>query len=116
VEIHRSARRHGVTDHEIRHATDHPLVVVDLDPKTKTYKTKTGKVLTDADIEALADEAERGYDVDALKSRRRGPTGAALGPSRGLGLPSPGNRRHYQHSADAYLWSSGMARCGQTVQ
>lgn len=40
--------------------------------KTKTYKTKIGKVLTDADIEALADEAERGYDVDALKSRRRG--------------------------------------------
>ena len=32
MEIHRSARRHGVTDHEIRHATDHPLVVVDLDP------------------------------------------------------------------------------------
>jgi hypothetical protein len=40
--------------------------------KAKTYRTKTGKVLTDADIEALADEAERGYDVEALKSRRRG--------------------------------------------
>jgi hypothetical protein len=38
----------------------------------KTYKTKTGKVLTDADIEALADEAERGYDVDVLRKRRRG--------------------------------------------
>jgi len=40
--------------------------------KTKTYTTRTGKVLTDADIEALADEAERGYDVEALKARRRG--------------------------------------------
>ena len=40
--------------------------------KAKTYRTKTGKVLTDADIEALADEAERGYDVDVLKTRRRG--------------------------------------------
>ncbi len=40
--------------------------------KTKTYKTRTGKVLTDADIEALADEAEGGYDVEALKARRRG--------------------------------------------
>ena len=30
------------------------------------YRTKTGKVLTDADIEALADEAERGYDVSHL--------------------------------------------------
>jgi hypothetical protein len=40
--------------------------------KTKRYRTKSGKVLTDADIEALADEAERGYDIEVLKSRRRG--------------------------------------------
>lgn len=40
--------------------------------KTKTYRTKTGKVLTDADIEAMADEAEQGYDVEQLKARRRG--------------------------------------------
>lgn len=49
--------------------------------KTKTYKTKTGKVLTDADIEALADEVERGYDVDALKSRRRGRPMLGSGPA-----------------------------------
>lgn len=42
-------------------------------PETsRTYTTKTGRELTDADIEELADEAERGYDVDELKSRRRG--------------------------------------------
>jgi hypothetical protein len=77
---HRSARRPRVKDADIRHATDYPLVVVDLDPKgdllmaekTETYKTRTGKVLTDAEIEALAHEAERGYDVEALKARRRG--------------------------------------------
>lgn len=40
--------------------------------KAETYRTKTGKVLTDAEIEAMADEAERGYDVEALKARRRG--------------------------------------------
>lgn len=40
--------------------------------KPKTYRTKTGKVLTDADIEAMADEAERGYDVENLMARRRG--------------------------------------------
>jgi len=40
--------------------------------RPRTYKTKTGKVLTDADIEAMADEAERGYDVEVLKTRRRG--------------------------------------------
>lgn len=38
----------------------------------KSYKTKTGRVLTDADIEAMADEAERGYDVETLLRRRRG--------------------------------------------
>jgi Ribbon-helix-helix protein, copG family len=37
-----------------------------------TYRTSTGKVLTDRDIEALADEAEAGYDVETLKTRRRG--------------------------------------------
>lgn len=40
--------------------------------KTKPYETKTGKVLTDLDIEAMADQAERGYDVETLKTRRRG--------------------------------------------
>ena len=39
---------------------------------TKTYRTASGKVLTDADIEALADEAEQGYDVETLTTRRRG--------------------------------------------
>lgn len=39
---------------------------------TTGYRTKTGKILTDSDIEALADEAERGYDVEVLKARRRG--------------------------------------------
>jgi hypothetical protein len=38
----------------------------------KTYRTKTGKVLTDADIEELADEAEQDIDVGRLKARRRG--------------------------------------------
>ena len=32
MEIHRSARRHGVSDEDLRHATYHPIVVVDLDP------------------------------------------------------------------------------------
>ena len=38
----------------------------------KSYRTKSGRVLTDADIEQLAGEAERGYDVEELKTRRRG--------------------------------------------
>lgn len=39
---------------------------------SEPYLTKTGKVLTDADVEALADEVEGDYGVDALKTRRRG--------------------------------------------
>jgi len=39
---------------------------------SQPFTTKTGRVLSDADIEALADEAERGYDVQDLKRRRRG--------------------------------------------
>lgn len=31
VEIHRSARRHGISDEEIQHVVDHAIVVVDLD-------------------------------------------------------------------------------------
>jgi hypothetical protein len=37
---------------------------------TKPF-TATGNVLTDAAIAALADGAERGYDVEVWKSRRR---------------------------------------------
>ena len=32
VEIHRSARKHGVDDETIAHAVDHAIVVVDLEP------------------------------------------------------------------------------------
>ena len=47
----------------------------------KPVKTKTGRVVTDAEIEALADEAERGYDVETLKTRRRGRPMLGAGPS-----------------------------------
>lgn len=30
---------------------------------TKTYRTSSGRVLTDADIDVLAAEAEAGYDI-----------------------------------------------------
>ncbi len=40
--------------------------------KSKGYKTKSGKLLTDAEVERLADEVQQGYDVETLKRRRRG--------------------------------------------
>jgi hypothetical protein len=47
--------------------------------KPKTYKTGSGRELTDKDIDAISDEVgTKDYDVDALKTRRRGrpPLGA----------------------------------------
>ncbi|MHB1712328.1 MAG: hypothetical protein ACYCV7_13165 [Acidimicrobiales bacterium] len=38
MDIHRSARRHGIGDDDIFHASDHLLVVSDLDPETDPPK------------------------------------------------------------------------------
>jgi hypothetical protein len=45
----------------------HPLARLRRKP---VYRTKSGRILTDADIQALADEAERGYDVEHLLQQR----------------------------------------------
>ena len=50
------------------HAWPHPAAS---EPAGSTYRTKTGLVLTDADIALLADEAERGYDPSRFSPRRR---------------------------------------------
>ena len=47
-----------------------------------THKTKTGRTLTDAEIDALADEVETAdYDLEVLKSRRRGRPSMGSGPA-----------------------------------
>jgi hypothetical protein len=49
-----------------------------------TRRTPAGRVITDADIDALADEAERGYDpaeLIALRGKRGRPTLGGAGPS-----------------------------------
>ena len=47
-----------------------------------THKTKTGRTLTDADIDALAEEVETtDYDVEELKTRRRGRPAMGSGPA-----------------------------------
>jgi Ribbon-helix-helix protein, copG family len=46
----------------------------------KTYgHTRSGRPVTDADVQRLAEEAERGYDVDALIARRNKRGRPALG-------------------------------------
>ena len=50
--------------------------------KPKTYTTASGGKLTDADIDAISDEvASKDYDVEALKTRRRGRPPIGAGPA-----------------------------------
>ncbi len=47
----------------------------------KTYKTPAGRELTDDDLDAIADEVEhKEYEVEELKSRRRGRPTMGSGP------------------------------------
>ena len=47
-----------------------------------TYKTNTGRVLSEADLDAIAEEVETSdYDVEALSKRRRGRPAIGSGPA-----------------------------------
>jgi len=62
-------RDHGIPDRSVPHDCSgfhYPCPAID-----PPFITRTGKVLTDGEIQALADEAERGYDIEALKPRDR---------------------------------------------
>lgn len=48
----------------------------------KTYKTVAGTVLTQKDIDAIADEVEHAdYDIDVLLERKRGRPAMGSGPA-----------------------------------
>jgi hypothetical protein len=50
--------------------------------KSKTYRTKTGRVLSDADVEETSQEVETAvYDVEELKAKRRGRPTMGSGPA-----------------------------------
>jgi hypothetical protein len=63
VEIHRTARKHGIDNDTIRHAIDHTLVLVDLDPDSDPPKVlaigpdRAGNLLEVIWLE-LADDAK----------------------------------------------------------
>ena len=63
VEIHRTARKHGIDDEAIRHAVDHALVLVDLEPDSDPPKVlaigpdRAGNLLEVIWLE-LADDAD----------------------------------------------------------
>jgi hypothetical protein len=85
------------------------------------YTTKTRRELSDADIEALADEAERGYDVEEIKQRPRGrpllgPAPAEVVPvrlepdlkraveARAKGETAPSAKSSARPSASSFRW------------
>ncbi len=48
----------------------------------KTHRTRSGRTLTDEEIDALSNQvAETDYDVEALKTRRRGRPSMGSGPA-----------------------------------
>jgi len=48
----------------------------------KEHRTRSGRTLTDEDIDAIAREVEEAdYDIDALKARRRGRPPMGSGPA-----------------------------------
>jgi hypothetical protein len=48
----------------------------------KEHRTRSGRILTDDDIDAIAREVEEtDYDVEALKTRRRGRPPMGSGPA-----------------------------------
>jgi hypothetical protein len=48
----------------------------------KTHRTRSGRILTDEKIDALSTEvAQTDYDVEALKTRRRGRPPMGSGPA-----------------------------------
>jgi Arc/MetJ-type ribon-helix-helix transcriptional regulator len=47
-----------------------------------SHRTKTGRIITDAELDTIADEVESTeFDVEALKARRRGRPAMGSGPA-----------------------------------
>ena len=77
----------------------------------KTYTTPAGRALTDADLDAIAEEVERtDYDVEQLKTRRRG--GHFWDPRRLRSFPSASilSSRVPSKRAEAALSTSEIIR------
>jgi hypothetical protein len=77
VDIHPSARRHGVRDEDIRHAVEHPLVVVDLDaeadpPKELVVGPDRAGNLIEVILLTLANDRSLAIHAMPLREKYRG--------------------------------------------
>jgi predicted HicB family RNase H-like nuclease len=74
---------------------------------------KDGPLITDADVEAMADEAEQGYDVDTLLRRRRGgrpPLGSAAASVESVRLDPELKRALLARAAQEHVSVSEVIR------
>lgn len=74
---------------------------------------KDGTPITDADVEAMADEAERGYDVDTLLRRRPGgrpPLGSAAASVESVRLDPELKRALLIRAAEEHVSVSEVIR------
>jgi hypothetical protein len=72
-----------------------------------------GTPITDTDVDAMADEAERGYDVDTLLRRRRGgrrPLGSAAASVESVRLDPELKRALLLRAAQEHLSVSEVIR------
>jgi len=72
-----------------------------------------GTLITDAGIEAMAEEAERGYDVDTLLRRRRGgrpPLGSAAATVESVRLDPELKRALLLRAAEEHVSVSEVIR------
>ncbi|MGH9024623.1 MAG: ribbon-helix-helix protein, CopG family, partial [Acidimicrobiia bacterium] len=80
--------------------------------KPKTYRTPGGRRLTDADLDAIAEEVEhKDYDVEELKTRRRRPLiGSAPAEVVPVRLEPELNRAVDEHAEAEHLSASEVIR------
>ncbi len=74
---------------------------------------KDGTPITDADVEVMADEAERGYDVDTILRRRRGgrpPLGSAAAGVESVRLDPELKRALLLRAAEEHVSVSEVIR------
>lgn len=80
----------------------------------ETHGTKAdGTLITDKMVEAMADEAERGYDVEKIRRRRRGgrpPMGSAPSSVESVRLDPELKRELLLHAAEQHISVSEAIR------
>lgn len=74
MEIHHPARRHGIDDHDIRHAIEHLVVVADIDPDAdppKLLAIGPGRAGNLLEVVVLTLASDRLLVIHAMPLRRK---------------------------------------------